>query len=228
MLATYLIPFYLAYGVPFQLLPFSFFSFDGDDEKEGGGGGTRAVEVQQLVLFFWQLYPLWLSAALWGISRLFRDTTATDKLMPGRVRCDLPVMRWYIGFASALAAGVWIWAWAGGEGLGIRRVFIPSGLPSSMDSLSAFTGELLRWDYIYSFGAQLLWLGYLFSDLAQAGMLREGWWRVIGLGVVSVLLVGPGATLGLGWLLREHILATRRHGSALTPESVGRLHGVAS
>ncbi|KAK3307212.1 uncharacterized protein B0T15DRAFT_167512 [Chaetomium strumarium] len=35
-------------------------------------------------------------------------------------------------------------------------------------------------------------------------------------GLVSVLAVGPGATLGLGWLWREHILASRRHKDALT------------
>jgi hypothetical protein len=87
--------------------------------------------------------------------------------------------------------------------------------------------ELLRWDEIFAFGSHLVWLGYLFWDLAVAGMLREGWLRVVGLGVVSLLAFGPGATIGMGWLWREQILATRRHKYALTPESVGRLHGEA-
>lgn len=184
------------------------------------------LETRQDLLYLWQLYPVWLALAVWGIGRLFvKDTVASDKLYA--TQRDLPVMRVYLGAASALAAGVWVWTvWLSGSG-GLTGVFVPEGLPRSMPSFEAFAGQFLRWDEVFGFGSHLLWLGYLFWDLAAAGMLREGWFTAIGLGLISVLLVGPGATLGLGWLWREHILATRRHKDALTPESVGRLHGTA-
>jgi hypothetical protein len=166
---------------------------------------------------------VWLAVAIWVISRLFfRDTTATDKIY--HTQKDLPVMRLYVGTASALAAGVWWWAWVG---CGLREAFVPVALPRSMPSLEAVAGQFLRWDEVFGMGSHLVWLGYLFWDLRVAGMLREGWVRVVAVGLVSLVLVGPGATLGMGWLFREHVLATRRHKDALTPESVGRLHGEA-
>ncbi|KAL2015409.1 hypothetical protein VTK56DRAFT_5533 [Thermocarpiscus australiensis] len=191
------------------------------------GAPPQQTTTRQLFLFVWQLYPLYVALALWAVSRLFRDTTPTDKLY--RTRRDLPVMRWYVGAASALSAAVWLWAWAAGPGYGIRGVFVPGAVPRDvLPSLTEFTRQFLRWDELFGFGSHLLWLAYLFWDLRSAGMLREGWLRVVVMGIVSLLLVGPGATLGLGWLFREHILATRRHKNALTPESVGRLHGIPS
>ncbi|KAK4148552.1 hypothetical protein C8A00DRAFT_19628, partial [Chaetomidium leptoderma] len=199
VLLTYLVPFYLTLHWPGDLSP------------------TR-----QALLFVWQLYPVWLSLVLWALSRLRSDTMATDKI--SRTQRDLPIMRWSVGGASALAAGVWWWAWMVG-GYGLREVFVPVALPRSMASLAEFTAQFLRWDQVFGFGSHLLWLAYLFWDLASAGMLKEGWATAVGLGLGSVFVVGPGATVGLGWLWREHILATRRHKAALTPESVGRLHG---
>ncbi|KAK4239014.1 hypothetical protein C8A03DRAFT_14582 [Achaetomium macrosporum] len=176
---------------------------------------------RQVLLFVWQLYPLWLSLAAWVISRGFRDTTAKDKLY--NVKQDLPVMRVYVLAASALAAGMWWWA-GFASGFGLREVFVPVALPRNMSSFADFTREFLKWDATFGFSAHLVWMGYLFWDLSAAGMLREGWLTAVGLGLVSVVTLGPGVTLGLGWLWREHILATRRHKDALTPESVARLH----
>ncbi len=199
---TYLLPFYLMIGWP------------GDPV------------FRQDLLYIWQLYPVWLALSLWGMSRVFfRDTMASDKVY--HTQKDLPVMRLYIGGAAVVSAGVWWWTALVG-GYGLREVFVPAALPRSMGSLTEFAGQFLRWDEVFGFGSHLVWLGYLFWDLAAAGMLREGWFTAAGLGVVSLLLVGPGATVGMGWLWREHILATRRHKCALTPESVGKLHGKAA
>ncbi|KAL2177766.1 uncharacterized protein P884DRAFT_277482 [Thermothelomyces heterothallicus CBS 202.75] len=199
VLLTYLLPFYFMLAWPDLL--------------------TR-----QVLLYLWQLYPLWAAAALFAGSRLFlRDTMATDKL--SRPLRDLPVMRLYVGAAAALSAVVW-WHTRLGAG-GLVHVFVPAGLPRSEHNLTRFTAEFLKWDEVFGFGSHLLWLACLFWDLRGAGMLREGWLRVVGLGLLSLVLFGPGATLGLGWLFREHILATRRHKNALTPESVGKLHGSA-
>lgn len=198
VLLAYLIPFYLVIYEPL-------------------------AAARQPLLYLWQLYPVWLSLSVWAIGRLcFRDTVATDKLY--HTEKDLPVMRWYVGAASALAAVVWVGTvWGAGMG-GISGVFVPSALPRSLPSLVEFMGQFLRWDEVFTFASHLVWLGYLFWDLAAAGMLKEGWLTAAGCGVASLLVAGPGATVGMGWLWREHILATRRHKTALTPETVGRLH----
>lgn len=183
-----------------------------------------ALVTRQSILYVWQLYPLWLSIAQRLISRLFFvDTVVEDKVF--NTQKDLPVMRRYVGGASLLAAAVWWWSLFFTPGGGLREVFVPVALPRNMGGLMEFAGQFLRWDEVFSLGSHLVWLAYLFWDLRVAGMLREGWLKVVGLGVASVFVFGPGATIGLGWLWREHILATRRHKDALTPESVGRLHG---
>lgn len=187
--------------------------------------GAPPSPARQLFLFLFQPFPVYLSAALYLISRLWRDTTATDKLY--RTERDLPTLRRSVGLASLAAAAVWVWAaWLSPHG--VLATFAPSAWParSRMPDLTAFSAELFRWDEVFGLGAHLVWLGYLYWDLAHAGMLPEGWLRVMGIGLASVLAVGPGATIGLGWLWREQILATRRHKDALTLDSVGRLHGV--
>ncbi|GAB1319710.1 FAD NAD(P)-binding domain protein [Madurella fahalii] len=212
----------LAYLVPFYLLltwPPSTIATNA--ETASSSSSSSASPTRQLILFVWQLYPVYLSLTLYLVSRLWKDTTAHDKIRA--TQRDLPTLRWSVGLACALSAAVWVWAWLPH---GVRAVFVPAALPRSTPGLTEFTREFLRWDEVFGFGAHLVWMGYLFWDLAHAGMLREGWVTVMAVGVVSVLALGPGATLGLGWLFREHILATRRHKDALTLESVERLHGV--
>ncbi|KAK4144474.1 uncharacterized protein C8A04DRAFT_27660 [Dichotomopilus funicola] len=175
---------------------------------------------RQSILFVWQLYPIWMALGKKVFSALlFKDTMDQDKLH--NLRKDIPVMKYYLRVAGIASAGVWWWTLAS---FGFQAM-IPSGLPQSAPDLFAFADQFLRWDWAGGFGSSLVWLAYLFWDLSAAGMLREGWFKVVGLGLVSAVLLGPGATMALGWLFREDILATRRHKAALTPESVGRLHG---
>ncbi|KAL1842350.1 hypothetical protein VTJ49DRAFT_5518 [Mycothermus thermophilus] len=184
---------------------------------------------RQCWLFLWQLYPVWLALVRWGVSKVcLKETMDMDKIQ--RPLKDLNVMKGYVGGVSVLAAGVWWWAVLGGmqQAGGLAAVltsvwntFVPHGLPSwSVGSFERFASEFLRWDQVFAFGSHLAWLAYLFWDMRKVGMLGEGMLKTVILGAVLVPLVGPGATLGIGWLFREHILATRRHKDALTLESV--------
>jgi hypothetical protein len=83
-------------------------------------------------------------------------------------------------------------------------------------------GNMLKIDYVLCFGAALLWLAYFFSDLKYAGMITQGWPTIVIFTVVTTVAVGPGATLGLGWLWRENTLATKHHKAALTKESIAK------
>lgn len=163
---------------------------------------------------------------MWIGSKLFKDTEKQDRLT--NTEKDVPVMKWYIGASSLLGAVWWICTtWAGS---GITENFIPTGIPwkgfnDGILTFEEFVAQFLRWDEVFGFGSHFLWMAYLFWDLRAAGMLQEGWLKVVTLMLVGVPVIGPGATLGLAWLFREHILASRTHKGALTQEKVKRLHG---
>lgn len=66
-------------------------------------------------------------------------------------------------------------------------------------------------------GACFLWLLYLFGDLKKAGMFNQSLLNVVAASAVTLVLGGPGVTVGLIWLWREHILATKWHKNAIVP-----------
>jgi hypothetical protein len=170
-------------------------------------------------LFLWQMFPVWISLITMFLSSLIPDTTFTDRFeAPTR---DLPVVRYTVGSLAAASSFVWLVtcmnAFMRG---GILAVFIPQNLPSQTTDFAAFTREFLKFDEIFLFGNTFLWLTYLFWDLKHAGMLQKSWIQLLTYLVGSVLLLGPGATAGLGWLWREHILAGKRHRDAVTEDKV--------
>jgi hypothetical protein len=210
-----LVPVYLSNGIP--PIPLSL-----NPEPLSPDQRLRQFQWQQTMLgIFFQPYPILVSVFLFFISRIWNDTTEEDKYKnTGR---DLPVIEWSVGLASIFSAALWIWSTSLSP-TRMQQVFIPKGLLKDIDSMWIFAAEFLKWDEVFGLGSYLLWLAYLFWDLKVAGMLKEGWLKVVGLGLLCLYCFGPGATIGAGWLFREHILATRRHKDALTLESVGRLH----
>ncbi|KAK4176461.1 Neuroligin-4, X-linked [Triangularia setosa] len=181
------------------------------------------LKQRQSWLFIWQPFPVWVSLATFALSRLFKDTVSGDKI--SNTAKDLPVLRGYVGLASLLAAAAHIWGKAGGYDYAGMGLFLPGGIPRRYGDLTEFAVHFLRWDYLFGLGTHVVWLGYLFGDLAKARMLKEGWGNVMAVVVVGVLTVGPGATVGGAWLFREEVLARRWHRDAVMAESVGRLHG---
>ncbi|KAK3988377.1 hypothetical protein QBC44DRAFT_101898 [Cladorrhinum sp. PSN332] len=167
------------------------------------------LETRQHLLFIWQLYPVYLSVTLFILSRFFKDNS-NDSLT--NTEKDLPVVKFYIGASSLLGAAWWISnTWLGA---GIIENFIPTDIPprafnAGTLTFQDFLVQFMRWDGVFAFGSHLLWMAYQFWDLKTAGMLEEGWLRVVGLMLAGVPVVGPGASLGMAWLFRENILATR-------------------
>ncbi|KAK4226705.1 hypothetical protein QBC38DRAFT_479749 [Podospora fimiseda] len=162
------------------------------------------LEMRQKLLFVWQLYPIYLSVALFIFSRLFKDSNDKQR--------DFTVKKIYIGMASLMGAALWVSnAWFGS---GIKETFIPTDIPSTgvvegrLDFLG-FIVQFMRWDGVFSFGSHLLWMAYQFWDLKAEGLLEEGWFKVVGLMLLGVPVVGPGASVGMAWLFRENILVTR-------------------
>jgi hypothetical protein len=166
-------------------------------------------------LFLWQMFPVWISITAALLSSFVPDTTVSDRFeSPNR---DLPVIRYTIGTLAVASSAVWLSTCIGTLFRnGIASVFVPDVLPRDTTDFAAFTREFLKFDEIFLFGNTFLWLGYLFWDLKYAGMLTQTWIRLLAYLLVSVSLVGPGATAGLGWLWRENVLASKRHKDAVT------------
>lgn len=177
---------------------------------------------RQAWLFVWQLFPVYLAVASFVLSRIplrlpgkRAERTAMQKL-----DAEVRGARVCIGALVALAVGVWWWTWVG-SGASVRGMvglFVPRGLPSGeLPSLEGFAAEFLRWDEMFVFAGVLGWLGYLFADLVVVrGVL--GWMEVLGCGLASVVVLGPGATAGLGWLWREEVMFKRREKEVLLRE----------
>lgn len=171
-------------------------------------------------LFVWQLYPIWLSLGTQIFSSFLQDTTITDRFTPRR---DLPVLNYSIGALSALSAMVWAWTFLTSASLkGFFDLFIPVTMPTNSPNLTTCVREFLKFDEISLLGNTFIWLGYFFWDMKAAGMVETSWLQLLSYLITSTLFLGPGATAGLGWLWREHILANRRHKDAITEEYVAR------
>ncbi|KAK1831968.1 hypothetical protein QBC39DRAFT_77449 [Podospora conica] len=156
---------------------------------------------RQAWLFIWQLFPVYLAVASFVLSRV---------PLSGKRRTDMQKLdaeargtRVCVGALVVLAVGVWWWTWvgAGVSGEGMRGVFVPGGVPGErLPSLEGFAAEFLRWDEVFVFAGVLGWLG------------------VVGAAVGSVVVLGPGATAGMGWLWREEVVFRRREKEVLLRE----------
>jgi hypothetical protein len=169
-------------------------------------------------LFFWQMYPVWISLATALLSMFIPDTTLRDRYVPNR---DLPIIRYTIGVLATISSIVWIWTAMSSPNLhSFLNLFWPKNLPIHAIDFVSFTREFLKFDEISLFGNTFLWLGYFFWDMKHAGMVRTSWFTLVLYLVTSVVVIGPGATAGLGWLWRENVLATKRHKNAITEETL--------
>ncbi|KAK3311782.1 hypothetical protein B0H66DRAFT_609095 [Apodospora peruviana] len=168
--------------------------------------------------YVWQLFPVFLSVlASQVLSRLPANTTMHDRIH--NVRSDLPAIRFTVGTLSLHSAAVWVY-YACFSVLNMRDTAIAALLPSLNEEkgLVMLAGNFLRWDQTFLFANTFIWLGYLFWDIKHAGMLEMAWARIWVMAVSAIVVLGPGAAAGLGWLWREELLASRRHSSAVTEE----------
>jgi hypothetical protein len=177
------------------------------------------LSAREKSLFFWQLSPIWISLTGLLVSSFIPNTVREDRMnSPKR---DLGVMRYTIGGLALHSAIVWIGLiWFGPYSF--YDLFVPSKAPIQSSELVPFIRDFLKVDEISLVSVSLLWLAYSFWDIKYAGMVQTSWTQIVLYGAASIAVVGPGATVGLGWLWREDIITNKRHKDALTPESVAQ------
>ena len=142
------------------------------------------------------------------------DTITYDRIHA--TEHDWPTIRFTVGSFVALSAAVWIYSLPHSP-FSLNELFVPwlDIPPTLVENLRNF----IQYDFLFSFGSAFLWLGYLFSDMKNAGMVNTSWSRIIPTAALTTLALGPGAAVGLGWLWREQILATKRHKAAITSKA---------
>jgi hypothetical protein len=159
------------------------------------------------------LFPAWVMLTTEFLIKRIPDTTASDKIhAPKR---DMLVMRYTIGALCALSAVVWIHTNATSP-YSFATMFVPEGIPSYQTDVTVYVRDFWKAAKLIFFGNTFLWLGYLFWDMKHAGMVASSWLSIVCYAVSSLIVLGPGATAGLGWLWREEIITNRRHWAAVT------------
>jgi hypothetical protein len=186
----------------------------------------RDFAIREKILFVWQLFPIWFAALCWLLPKFIKDTTDEDKFTAPT--SDLPIIETAMGILISLSAASWIrTALKAGTALKFYGLFIPSQLTLNTQDFTTFTSDFFKVDELGLFFATFLWLGYLFWDLKSAGMVEESWLNLVAHLVGATIVMGPGATSGMGWMWRERVLATVRHKDAITAESSKTANGSA-
>lgn len=170
------------------------------------------LAVRHIADWIWQWFPLWVSALQFLLAKtVMPDTLSHDRLhAPLR---DVLTIRITIYACSILAAAVW-WYTLLMSPFSAALIFIPH-LNNPQVSWTDCARNVLQYDHIFCWTSAILWLGYLFTDLKRAGMVTQSWKMIFSAAALSTLVIGPGATVGLGWLWREDILIHKKHKDAV-------------
>jgi hypothetical protein len=168
----------------------------------------------------WQMFPVWVTFS----QSLAAYTIIPDTINYDRIHAterDWPTIRFTIGSFVALSAATWIYTLSHSP-FSLCELFVPRlEIPHTLvENLRNF----IQYDFLFTSGSALLWLGYLFYDMKKAGMVNTSWSRIIPMAALTTLALGPGAAVGLGWLWREQILAIKRHKAAVVSKASRELN----
>lgn len=170
-----------------------------------------------------------------------RSAPATAISVPDQLARNLLFTRICMATTTFLSAAAWqftIWTNAAnanasananskGDGSGtLAGIFLPSSLSPAGDALpdfGKFSAQFLRFDELFVLGPMLLWLGYVYGQAKRQHVIKVSWINLLGMGVMALIGMGPGATLALGWMYREEILAEMREKEALRLEVVAKV-----
>jgi hypothetical protein len=163
----------------------------------------------------WQMFPVWVAL----FQSLAAFTIMPDTIKYDRIHSterDWPTIRFTVGSFMVLSAALWIYTLSHSP-FSFGELFVPQlEIPHALvENLRNF----IQYDFLFTSSSALLWLGYLFYDMKKAGMVNTGWSRIIPMTALTTVALGPGAAVGLGWLWREQILATKRHKAAVISKS---------
>lgn len=152
----------------------------------------------------WQLYPVWTALLFIPFASILKTPATSD---------SLPVTRRTIGILAVVSTCTY-WYVLSTSGLSLSQLLLPEGSnPFQMPAdAAAALRVIVKYDYLTSYGAVLLWLGLSFRDLKAVDMMTKSWITILGVGAVATVVLGPGSMLMLGWCVREQALTSRGRG----------------
>lgn len=161
--------------------------------------------------WIWQPFPVWITILQFLLKKtVMPDTVQEDRL--NNVYRDLPTIKYTVYSLCAISTATW-WYTLYQSPFSPATLFVPD--ITALETGDDFIRTFLQFDQIFSMGACMLWLLYLFGDLKRAGMMDASWPSIVGRGLATIVLAGPGVAFGLGWWWREQLLATRWHKDAI-------------
>jgi len=172
----------------------------------------------------WQLFPVLVSAIHYLLRRfVVTDTTPQDRIH--NPSADLPAMR--IAVKALVIVSVLTFNWIRlTSPYSLSTIFLPSAkyLSTPTEELNALDlvsgmALFLKVDYLACFAASFVWLTLLFKDLKEVDMVAQSWGRLVLYLLAGTYVAGPGAVLGMAWLWREEVLATKRARGAVVRKS---------
>ena len=170
---------------------------------------------RQMAGYLWELFPVWVCIAQEVLARyiLSPSTLKQDRL--NNVKRDLPAIHRTILVLCALSTAVWQYTiWCSRQSL--VDIFLPVlSVGKGSFSFEGALAEFLKWDQVFFALANVFWIGLLMWDLKAAGMVSASWLTLAFCTAGLTVIGGNGTMLGLMWLYREEVLATRRHKMAV-------------
>lgn len=171
--------------------------------------------VRHAANWIWQPFPVWISILQYLLKKTIMPETVKEDRIKNPLR-DLPIIRYTIYFLCAISTATW-WYTLYKSPFTPVTLFVPN--LAAMKTGEDYIRLFLQYDQIFSMGACMLWLLYLFGDLKRAGMMDASWASIVVRGLVTLVAAGPGVTFGLGWWWREQLLATKWHKDAIVARS---------
>lgn len=157
--------------------------------------------------WLWQLFPMRITIGYY-ILKAIRGVIGWPNV---RRNADYhATLRMFMGPIIAVSTALWIYTLSQSP-YPLSTVFLPTSSLSDFDNV--FAGLMrkgLQYDQLFVFGASFLWLGYLmWEEKGAKTAIISRFVALLGL----VPIVGPGATLGVMWLVRERYLVSESRGS---------------
>lgn len=172
---------------------------------------VSTVESRQSINAWWQLFPLVVPLVQLPLRLLAKPQSSTEKKKKTAAnrKTNLLWTRCTYGSLAAISGLSFIYArWSAPQGTSLANIFLP-GLFEHTQPITSFPqgiARFLKYDGIFSLGAGFVWLGLRFRELQRSGV-PVSWWKSVCALVGTIVTIGPGAALALGWGWREEVLA---------------------
>ncbi|KAF4628950.1 hypothetical protein G7Y89_g9199 [Cudoniella acicularis] len=166
---------------------------------------SPSLETRHLWTWAWQMFPVWIGILGSLLTFLFPFSQQQHRRSQSQRQANIKIIRTTILAFSFISATVWLYT-ALRSPYTMLEIFFPYPFDKESFSFILVLRRVLQCDQVAAFAGSLLWLGYLVADMKRMGVVRESWLIILGAGVASVVVFGPGAAFALGWLWREEVL----------------------